>query len=61
MLKKILNVLLVLSIGLFGYYLYQSIFHLPTDGVELAELQLRSAYSALFMGVVVFFHARVRK
>lgn len=42
LIKRITNVVLVVSILVSFYYLYIMLVHLPTDGLELAELKIRS-------------------
>ncbi|MDP9701470.1 hypothetical protein SAMN05720606_111124 [Paenibacillus polysaccharolyticus] len=59
MIKKMLNIVIGISILVYLYFLYIMLMHPPTDGSDIAQLQIRSAYTVIVIAVAGFIRLKL--
>lgn len=58
--KRIANVVLVISIVVYLYYLCIMLFNPPTDFSDIAQLKIRSSVSAGIMAIAAFIRVNIK-
>ncbi|MBR2566558.1 MAG: hypothetical protein IKE29_18345 [Paenibacillus sp.] len=54
-----LNVVIGISILVYLYFLYIMLMHPPTDGLDIAQLQIRSAVTMAIIAIASFIRLRL--
>ncbi|MBY0202340.1 hypothetical protein [Paenibacillus cucumis (ex Kampfer et al. 2016)] len=54
-----LNIVIGISILVYLYFLYIMLMHPPTDGSDIAQLQIRSAYTVIVIAVAGFIRLKL--